>query len=327
MCMAPWRRGKGKDAQLANALRAHVETMWAIACTLTGDEATSLEVVKQVVREALPEPDRFCQEGLRLEVVIAAIEAGAARVFSPLEHRVRPGGYAAALGPQASALRRAFSRRLSWDVQALLWATEVEDIAEADVAHRLGQIQLGREAGCADLCLAYLDLRRDLDVSCRATLRNVFGSSAGPEKRAEDTHLGSCARCQAETRWLTDLRSALRSLAPAMPPDVWEQARRLALGDVREESSDTPRADGATQPGSAISTHPWRSPMDSRTGAVYGPPSADQPKAAVDAITNATNGCAPALVSRAAEGQMLKAEEVEAQKVSARRVVDRAVYR
>ncbi len=316
--MALWRRRKGKDAQLANSLRAHVETMWAIACTLTGDEATAVEVVKEVIRGGtLPQPYRSRQRGLRLEVVIATTEAGAARAFSPLDRRARSGAYAAALSPQASALRRAFSRRVSWDVQAPLWATEVEDIAESDVANRLGQIHPGWEAGRDALRLAYIDLRSDLDVNCRETLRNVFGSSAGPEKRAWDSHLGSCALCQAETRWLTDLGSALRSVSPAMPPEVWEEARRLALGDTRRPSWDPPRSDGAPQTGAAISAQPWPSPMDSRTRAVVALSAADQAKAAVGHATAATNGCEPALACRA----------VEAQKVDAQKVVDHVVHR
>src|SRR5271170_5863445 len=106
--MAPWPGRKTKEAQLADALRSHVQTTWAIACTLTGDEATAVEVVKEVVGATLPEPHRFRQRGLRLEVVIAATEAAAARVFSPLDRRVRLRAQEADLSPQASALRRAF---------------------------------------------------------------------------------------------------------------------------------------------------------------------------------------------------------------------------
>src|ERR1700691_2285754 len=135
MGMARRHRREGKEAQLADSLRAHVETMWAIACTLTGDEATAIEVVKEVVRGTLAQPYRSGQRGLRLEVVIATTEAGAARAFSPLARPARSSAYTAALGPQALALRRAFSRRVSWDIQAPLWATEVEEIAESDVAN------------------------------------------------------------------------------------------------------------------------------------------------------------------------------------------------
>ncbi len=320
--MAPWQRRKRKDARLASSLRAHVETMWAIACTLTGDEATAGEVVKEVVRGTLPQPYRSRQRGLRLEVVIATTEAGAARAFSPLVRRARSGAYAAALSPRASALRRALSRRVSWDVQAPLWATEVEGIAESDVAHRLGQSHPGREARRVALRLAYVDLRRDLDVNCRETLRNVFGSSAGLERRADDSHLGSCALCQAETQWLTDLGSALRSVPPAMPTEVWEEARRLALGDTRRPSLEPPRSDGAIKTGDAISAQPWP-PGWTRTRAVVVQSATDQAKAAVG---DATNGCEPALVSRAAEAQKVKAEEVQAQQV-ARKVVDHVVPR
>ena len=289
MTMAPWRRRKGKkDAQLANSLRAHVETMWAIACTLTGDEVIAIEVVKEVIRGTLPQPYRSRQRGLRLEVVIATTEAGAARAFSPLDHRVRSRAYAAALSPQASALRRAFSRRVSWDVQAPLWATEVEELAESDVADRLGQTHAGIEAGRVALRLAYIDLRRDLDVNCRETLRSVFGSSPGPEKRAEESHLGSCALCQAETSWLTDLGSALRSLPPVMSPKVWEEARQLALGATRGPSHDPPGSDGAAPIGDADSAPPWLTTMDPRTMAVVALSTADQ------ARPPGGDGCAPA---------------------------------
>ena len=319
--MPHWRRRKGENAQLASTLRGHVETTWAIACALTGDEATAREVVKEVVRGTLPQPHRFRQRGPRLEVVIAATEAAAARVFSPLDHRVRVGGFAAALGPQASALRRAFSRRISWDMQALLWASEVEGIAESDVADRLGQVHSDGEAGRIALCLAYLDLRRDLDADCRTALGNVFGSSTGPEKRAGVAHVGSCARCQAEAEWLTDLRSALRSLPPAMPPDVWEEAQRLALDDFPGGPHEPPRSDAATQPGGSMSAPPWPSRMDSRTRAVVVPSAADRAKAVGDAAT-AANGRGRVLFSRAAAAQKVEAEEVEAQKE-----VDRVVCR
>ena len=326
MNMTPWHRRQGKEARLVNSLRGHVETTWAIACTLTGDEATAVEVVKEVVRGTLPQPYGSRQRGLRLEVVIAATEAGAARAFSPLDHRVRSGAYVAVLSPQASALRRAFSRRVSWDVQAPLWATEVEDIAESDVANRLGQSHAGMEAGRVALRLAYIDLRSDLDVNCRETLRNAFGCSAGPESRAQDSHLGSCALCQTEMRWLTDLGSALRSVPPAMPPEVWEEARRLALGDTRGPSPD-PRSDGATQTGTAISAPPRSSPAHARRSAVGERPPADQATAAVGGTTSATNGSEPALVHRAVEAQKVKAEEAEAQQVDAQKVVDHVVHR
>ncbi len=303
-CMAPWRRRKGKkDARRETALREHVEAMWAVACTLTGDETTAVEVVKEVVRGTLPRPHRLRQRGLRLEVVIAATDAAAARVFSPLDRRLRTGAYAAALGPQASALRRAFSRRVSWDVQALLWATDVEEIAESDVVHRLGQTHPDREAGRLALRLAYLDLRRDLDSSCRAALRDLFGLAAGPEQRAGDSHLGSCAVCQAETRWLSDLGSALRSVPPAMPPDVWAEARRIFRG-----------SDNVTP---AISSQLRPSATDSRRRAVVVVSATDQTKAALGDATIATNGCEPTFVCPV----------VDAEEPDAHRLVGRVVLR
>ena len=313
-CMTPWPRRKGKESQLTK-LRAHVETTWAIGCCLTGDEATAVEVVRQVARGTLPQTLRFRESGLRLEVVIAATDAAAGRVFSPLDRRARAGAYAAALSPQASALRRAFSRRLSWDVQALLWATEVEEIAESDVTSRLGQIHPGREAGRAALRLAYLDLRKDLHANCTAALREVFASAAGPGQGAADSHVSWCAPCQAEIRWLTHLRSALLSLPPAMPPDVWEEARRLALRDTGPRSYDSLRFDGAALSGGATSAQPWPSPTDSRRRAVALVPVADQAKVAVGEPTAATNGRETGTVGRA----------VEAQKVKGRKVVNRVV--
>ena len=236
--MVLWRRRKNREAQLANSLRAHVESMWQIACTLTGDEATASEVVKQVVGGTLPQPYRSRQRGLRLEVVIATTEAGAARVFTPLVRRVRPRACAIALSPQASALQRAFSRRISWDVQALLWATEVENIAESNVTRRLGLPRPGRAAERATLGLAYLDLRMDLDENCKAALRNVFRSSADPEMQYADPHLAFCALCHEEAQWLTDLRSALLSLSPPMP------SRRLVGGATGRPGRDTTRPGG-----------------------------------------------------------------------------------
>ena len=234
--MVPWQTRKRKDAQLSNALHAHVETMWSIASTLTGDDApaegddsTAVEVVREVTRRVLPLGRRNLHRGLKLEIVVATTEAAATRVFSPGIRRIRGGAHAAPLNPQAAALRRAFSRRLSWDVQALLWATEVEDIAEQDVERLLGQID--PQAGRLTVRLAYVDLRRDLDDRCRATLRSIFSSPDPETALAGDDHLHSCALCQAEARWLTDLGSALRSLPSPLPDFVWEGARRVAAGD------------------------------------------------------------------------------------------------
>jgi hypothetical protein len=308
-------------------LRAHVQSIWQIACTLTGDEATAVEVVRQVVGGTLPQPSRFRQRGLRLEIVIAATEAAAARVFSPLDRRARSGAYAAALGLQAAALRRAFSRRVSWDVQALLWATEVEDIAESDVTHRLAKTHSDRAAGRVALRLAYFDLRGDLDEDCKAALRNAFRFSADPEERDEDPHLASCDLCQAEVRWLTDLRSALLSLTPPMPPEVWREARRLALGDTRRESYDVPRSNGAHGPGHAITATPWSSPMDSRRAPVVVVSAADQSKAAVGGATTARHCTAPALGRPAAEHQKVQANDVKIPKVESRKLVGRVVFR
>ncbi len=210
--------------------------MWSIASTLTGedapaegDESTAVEVVREVTRRVLPQGRRNLHRGLKLEIVVATTEAAATRVFSPGTRRIRGGAHAAPLNPQAAALRRAFSRRLSWDVQALLWATEVEDIAEPDVERLLGQID--PQAGRLTVRLAYVDLRRDLNDRCRATLRSICCSSDPETALAGDDHLHSCALCQAEARWLTDLGSALRSLPSPLPDSVWEGARRVAAGE------------------------------------------------------------------------------------------------
>jgi hypothetical protein len=231
-----WQTRKRKDAQLSSALHAHIETMWSIASTLTGDDApadsddsTAVEVVREVTRRVLPQGRRSLHRGLKLEIVVATTEAAATRVFSPGIRRIRGGAHAAPLNPQAAALRRAFSRRLSWDVQALLWATEVEDIAEPDVERLLGQID--PQAGRLTVRLAYLDLRRDLNDRCRATLRSICCSSDPETALAADNHLRSCALCQAEARWLSDLGSALRSLPSPLPDAVWEGARRVAAGE------------------------------------------------------------------------------------------------
>ncbi len=277
--------------------------MWQIACTLTGDEATASEVVKQVVGGTLPQPYRSRQRGLRLEVVIATTEAGAARVFTPLVRRVRPRACAIALSPQASALQRAFSRRISWDVQALLWATEVENIAESNVTRRLGLPRPGRAAERATLGLAYLDLRMDLDENCRAALRNVFRSSADPEMQYADPHLAFCALCHEEAQWLTDLRSALLSLSPPMPSDVWWEAQRVVLGETQQDPGETrqesydsapsDRSEGATQPSDATSAPPWPSQGDSREAKVI-VSAADEATTAVGIVTTATQRPGPA---------------------------------
>ena len=98
---------------------------------------------------------------------------------------------------------------------------------------RLGQIHPGREAGRVALRLAYLDLRRDLDATVRRPSETSLGPRRAPRSALRTLIWVRALLCQAETRWLTHLRSALLSLPPAMPPDVWEEARRLALGDTR----------------------------------------------------------------------------------------------
>lgn len=305
--------------------------MWQIAFTLTGDEATAAEVVQQVVKQVvagtLPQPHRSRQGGMRLEVVIAAIDAAAARVFSPLDRRVRPRAYAAAHSLQASALQRAFSRRVSWDVQVLLWATEVEKIAESDVTRRLGEIRPGRAAGRAALRLAYLDLRWDLDDNCKEALRNFFRLSADLELQGEDSGLALYSPCHAEARWLSDLRLALLSLAPPVPPDVWWEARQLALGDTRQEPDGSACSDGSTQPGDAISAQAWPSPRDSRSTNVVVVSAADEAKASAGGAATATQCPGPALAHPAVEPQNAEAKDVTLQKVEARKLVDRVVFR
>ena len=81
--------------------------------------------------------------------------------------------------------------------------------------------------------LAYVDLRRDLDDRGLTTLRSIFSSPDPETALAGDDHLHSCALCQAEARWLTDLGSALRSLPSPLPDFVREGARRVAAGDDR----------------------------------------------------------------------------------------------
>ena len=263
--MVPWQTRKRKDAQLSHALHAHVETMWSIASTLTGedapaedDESTAVEVVREVARRVLPQGRRNLHRGLKLEIVVATTEAAATRVFSPGTRRIRGGAHAAPLNPQAAALRRAFSRRLSWDVQALLWATEVEDIAEPDVERLLGQID--PQAGRLTVRLAYLDLRRDLNDRCRATLRSICCSSDPETALAADDHLRSCALCQAEARWLTDLGSALRSLPSPLPDAVWEGARRVAAGEDGARAFASFGHDEAIPSGTASLTEPVTEP-------------------------------------------------------------------
>ena len=303
--MVRWHRRKSRDDLLANSLRSHVECTWQIACTLTGDEATAAEVVRQVVGGTLPQPYRSRQRGLRLEVVIAATEAAAARVFTPLVRRVSPPAPAAALSAQASALQRAFSRRISWDVQAFLWATEVENIAESDVTRRLGLPRPGRAAERAALGLAYLDLRMDLDENCKAALQNVFRSSADTEMQNADPHLVFCALCHAEALWLSDLRSALLSLSPPMPSQVLGEAQRLVLGVTAQESYESARSDrseAATQPDDAVSAPPCPSQRDSG-GAKAVVVSATDEATAVGIVTTTTHCPEPAPSDPAAEPQ------------------------
>ena len=281
--------------------------------------------------------------------MIAATEAAAARVFTPLVRRLRPRASAAALSPQASALQRAFSRRISWDVQAFLWATEVENIAESDVTRRLGLPRPGRAAERAALGLAYLDLRMDLDENCKAALQNVFRSSADTEMQNADPHLVFCALCHAEAVWLSDLRSALLSLSPPMPSQVLGEAQRLVLGVTGQESYDSARSDrseGATQPDDAISAPPWPSQRDSRGAKAVVVSATDEATTAVGIVTTTTHCPEPrsdpaaepqnAEISAAepqnaeikgAEPDNAEIKDVTFQKVEARKLVDHVVFR
>lgn len=309
--MARWHRRKRKDAQLLEPLRAHVETMWAIASTLTGDDATAVadddatavEIVREVVPRTLPPLRRRRAPGLRLKIVIATTEAASTRVFSPHARRSSGAADAAPLNPRASALTRAFSRRLSWDVQALLWATEVEGIAELEVERRLGHIYPRSEAARVALRLAYLDLRGDLDQRCRATLGNVFGSSAGPEKLAEDIHLNSCAVCRVETRWLSDLRSALGILPSAMPATVWEEVRRFLLEDDGGRSCGSLGNEGDLRSDTVTSPEPSPSPEASPGKADVELPAADSANPTAGDTSPATDSREHTLVRRTVETQ------------------------
>ena len=247
-------------------------------------------------------------------------------------------------------MQRAFSRRISWDVQALLWATEVENIVESDVTRRLGLPRSGRAAGRAALGLAYLDLRMDLDEICKAALQNVFRSSADTEMQNADPHLVFCALCHAEAVWLSDLRSALLSLSPPMPSQLLEEAQRLVLGVRGQESDDSARSDrseGATQPDDAISAPLWPSQRDSGGAKAVVVSATDEATTAVDIVTTTTHCPEPAPSDPAAEPQNAEIsaaepqnaeikgaepdnaeiKDVTFQKVEARKLVDHVVFR
>ena len=232
-------------------------------------------------------------------------------MFSPLDRRVRASAYAAALSPRASALRRAFSRRISWDVQALLWATEVEGIAESDVVHRLGQIHPGREAGLVALRLAYLDLRRDLDVGCRATLRSVFGSSSGPREARCETPIWLRALCVKPRHGGSPTLDRLcAACLPAMPSDVWEEDTTARPGRHSPWGRTTSRhSDGATQPSDATDAPTDALAEKCRGRAVGGRPGEGGRSARPPPLLLHRE---PALVCRAVEAQ---------------KVVDHVVYR
>jgi len=301
--------------------------MWAIASTMTGDdaaafdpgdeaaEATSdepvpVEVVREVMRRTLPAWRRHRHRTSRLDIVITTTEAAALRVFSPSARPVRGGAHAAPLDPQAAALRRAFSRRLSWDVQAHLWATEVENIPESDVARRLEQFNPDKEAADVALRLSYLDIRKGLNAECRAALRSVFGS-LGPEPSSWVTHVRGCAFCQGEVTWLKDLGSALGRLPSPMPAVVWDEARRVGLDDLGRSSASLPQEDAYEQQN--------LTPSSGQVSSISSPPSMEaSPEAAhvdlsgggneertSDDLTTGMNGQQPAQPCRTVEAEDL----------------------
>src|SRR6185437_16296558 len=108
--VVPWHT-KRKDERRARALRADLEAMWAIASTMTGDDAAAfdpgdesaeassdepvpVEVVREVMRRTLPAWRRHRHRTSRLDIVITTTEAAALRVFSPSARPVRGGAHA-----------------------------------------------------------------------------------------------------------------------------------------------------------------------------------------------------------------------------------------
>ena len=180
---------------------------------------------------------------------------------------------------------------MSWDVQALLWATEVEGLAESDVVRRLGQVPTGRDGGLAAVRLAYLDLRRDLDVDCAATLRGIYRSTA-VLRSVPGTPIRIRALCvkrrQGGSRTLDLLCAAcLRRYRPTS-------------GRKHDSSPWKPHDAGRTTPPGPIE-HPHPEchearPMHSRRGAAVVLSASDQARVAVGDATTATSGREPALV-------------------------------
>ncbi len=212
--------------------RTVARTVWRLAYALTQEDEAAGAITTAVLGRLPPWRTGSSVDQLDhgwnafVDLIAETTETAALHIYS-LSDRRPPDSPDA--NPARAALARAFGRRLSWSLQAPLWAVEVEGMPEGPVCRRLNVTPRRLDSARAEVKRAYLDLRDDLPPDCRRRLQleAVYGSGIDADRR---TACGDgCPVCGSDWRRMAELGPALSELSVPLPPAVWERARAVLV--------------------------------------------------------------------------------------------------
>ena len=243
------RSAAGGDGQAFDELyRRHADAAWRVAYAVAGNREDAADAVAEAFTRMLgalsagrlTDLDRF-RPYLLATTRNAAVDVlrRAGRVHptdTELADRADPGpgGPSDRLldGLDASLVASAF-RSLPERWRSVLWLTEVEGLAPAEVAGLLGvsangaaQLAVRARAGLRQRFLQ-AHLRTDVDRECRYSVERLgayVGGGLSPRDIAKvDQHLAGCPTCGARVAELEEVGTTLRRVAAPLP---------LALGTL-----------------------------------------------------------------------------------------------
>jgi hypothetical protein len=212
--------------------RTVARTVWRLAYALTQEDEAAGAVTTAVLGRLPPWRTGSSVDQLDhgwaafVDLIAATTETAALHIYSLSDRR--PPDFPET-DPARAALARAFGRRLSWSLQAPLWAVDVEGIPEAPVCRRLNVTPGRLEAARADVRRAYLDLRDDLTSDCRRRLQLEAVPGSGTDWDRRWACGDGCPVCGSERRRIAELGLALSDLSVPLPPAVWERARAVLV--------------------------------------------------------------------------------------------------